>query len=154
MSEAEQSTNDEVNQLELDDLPGNLTGLSKIVAKKVLNNSFSEEVKNSIISFGVENASKTVKKLIKSAAGNAVSGILKNFAMALTVITCIISVIVIIVTLISGGNIVIPITILAVLVVLIWICTILITNKIAHKVSEIIFKAIEGNRFIESSNEN
>jgi len=39
-----------------------------------------------------------------------------------------------------------------ILVVLIWICTMLISDKIAHNVSEIIFKAIEGNinQFVEN----
>ena len=143
MSETVQSFSNAASQLQFNELIDGLGGFSKAAAEKILNNNFAEEVKKSLNSYGVENASDFVKKLVETASRKTVNRITQKVAIILTVIISIIFVIGIIVTLAAGGNIVIPIMALVILIAIVWVVTGLISNGIARKVSDILFKAIE-----------
>lgn len=144
MPELNQSQNDIVTQFQLNGFINNLSGLTKIATKKILNSGFADEMRKTLNNFGAENANNAVKTLIKTSANKTINGITRKFTIVLVTIISIIAVIAIIITLIAGGNIVVPIAILAALIVIIWIVTKLVTNGIAQKVSDVIFKAIEG----------
>jgi Flp pilus assembly protein TadB len=128
----------------LNELTGNLTGLTKLVATKVLNSGFTEQVKKVLDNSSVENASNALKKLIETAVQKVANGIRLKVAMILTVIVGIFAVFAIIAMLAAGGNIIIPIVVFAVIIAIIWFVTGTISKLIARRISGIIFNAIEG----------
>jgi hypothetical protein len=126
------------------ELIGNLNGFAKPIAKKILNNGFAEEVKKIFNKHGVENANDALKGLVDAAVQKAANGIRLKITMILIIIASIFAVLAIIAMLAASGNIAIPIAISVVLIAMIWFATGAISKLIVHRVSGIIFKAIEG----------
>jgi|GEM_PF-2539506 len=126
-----------MNEKELVKAIGTLTGISKIVARKVLKSSSIEDASNTEI------ASNAFKELIIIATQKAANGIKNKIALILTIVTGIISAIAIIITLIAGGKYIIPIIVLVILVLLIWIISGIISKRVANNISGLILNAIE-----------
>ena len=119
------------------------TGLTKTVVKKILNRDFVEALNKIMNSDSAENKNDGIKKLIDIAVQKVTGGIRRKIAVIFTVIFGIIGVIASIVTSVLGGNIIIPLVIFAVIIAIIWIVTGSIFKTFAHKISGIIFKAVE-----------
>lgn len=140
------SLNNEVNQLQsgfLKEQLENLSGMTKMVAKKILNNDFINEAKKSINSNDVEYTRKTIKILLYTTTQKVMNKIGQKIAVILTIISGIPFIIAILIILAAGGNIIIPIVSLITLIILIWVVAYQICKQISRKSSEIIFKAIE-----------
>jgi hypothetical protein len=131
-------------ELNLNELTGNLKGLTKRFAIKVLNSDFIEEVKKILVSYGIEAAKVALKKYIQIATQQTTNVICRKFAIILSIITIIFTLFAIILISAIGGNIIIPIVVLVILIVMIWSATSITSKLIARKISGIIFKAIEG----------
>jgi len=125
------------------ELTVNLTGLTKLLAIKILNSDFAEEVKRILNSYGVEKANDALKKLVEATVQKAANGIRWKITIISTIIVGIFAMLAIIVLLAAGGNIAIPIVIAIILIAIIWFATGAITKLIAHRVASIILKEIE-----------
>jgi len=128
----------------LNELTGGFTGLPKRVAEKILNKDFFEEIKKTLNSYGGKAASDALKKMVKTAAQKTANIIGTKIAVTLTVIVIILAMLTAIVVHLAGGNIMIPIIVSLISIVIIWTITGLVFKLIARKVSDMIFKAIDG----------
>jgi hypothetical protein len=126
-----------------DKMLDSLSGFSKTVAKKILNNDFINKVDKDMNGLGDEAMRHALKKLINSAVKESVNSIIRKIAVILTVIISFLSIITTIVTHIIGGNITIPIVFLLSLVALNWVITSIISKSLAGKISGLIFNAVE-----------
>jgi len=134
---------DEDTKKAFNELTVNLTGLTKLLAIKILNSDFIEKVKRILNNYGVENANDALKTLAETAVQKAANGIRWKIAIISTIIVGIFTMLAIIVLLAAGGNIVIPIVIALILIAIIWFATGAITKLIARKVASIILKEIK-----------
>ncbi|MCL2624123.1 MAG: hypothetical protein FWD31_10710 [Planctomycetaceae bacterium] len=123
---------------------GNLTGLNKWVAKKILKGGFIEKIKKTLNSDNANEISNVIKKLVDTAAQQAAIAVAAKISFVLTIIAGLFALLAVIVTLVLGGNIIIPIAAFAVLIVMIWFVTGSISRTIARRVSGVVFKTIEG----------
>ncbi|MDR2584094.1 MAG: hypothetical protein LBC75_11485 [Fibromonadaceae bacterium] len=121
----------------------NLTGLTKLLAIKILNNDFAEEVKRILNNYGVENANDALKKLVETAVQKVANGIRWKIAIISNIIVGIFAILAIIVLLAASGNIVIPIVIAIILIAIIWFATGAVTKLIVRRVASIILKEIK-----------
>jgi hypothetical protein len=119
------------------------TGLTKTVAKKILNRDFVDALNKIMNSGGAEDKNDGLKKLIDIAALKTTDSIRRKIAVTFTIILSLLAVIVTIVTLVLKGNIIIPLVIFAVIIAIIWIVTGNIFKLFAQKMSVTIFKAVE-----------
>jgi membrane glycosyltransferase len=120
-----------------------LTGLTKIIAKRILGRDFVEAINKIQINDGAVDANDAVKDMIKIAARKVTNAIRRKIAVIFTIITGIIGIIITLVTLAANGNVIIPIVIFAVIIVIIWVVTGKIFNAIAQKVSDKILSSIK-----------
>jgi Flp pilus assembly protein TadB len=119
------------------------TGLTKTVAKKILNRDFVEALNKIMNSSGAEDKNDGIKKLIEIAVRKVTDGIRRKIAVTFTIILSLFAVIAAVITLVLNGNIIIPLVIFAVIIALIWIVTGNIFKHFAQKMSAAIFKAVE-----------
>jgi len=139
--------NNSAGQIQLETLgkfTDNLTGFSKIIAKKILNSDFLEKAKNSLAGSDITAAKTTLKLVVDKATQNAANAVRLKIMVILTVIVGILAILAAIVVKAAGGSVAIPIVVAVILVLIIRFISIMITKSIANKVSGIIFKSIEG----------
>jgi len=147
----EQNNTSSQFQLEtLEQLFGNLTGLNKWVAQKILNSGFVEGVKKTLNRTDRNEISNALKKLTDMTVQQAAKALGRKVATILTIIVSVFASLAAIVMLAIGGSIVIPIVAFVILVGIIWFVTGQMSKLIASKASGMIFKAIEG-RLIQLS---
>ena len=147
----EQNNTSSQFQLEtLEQLFGNLTGLNKWVAQKILNSGFVEGVKKTLNRTDRNEISNALKKLTDMTVQQAAKALGRKVATILTIIVIVFASLAAIVMLAIGGSIVIPIVAFVILVGIIWFVTGQMSKLIASKASGMIFKAIEG-RLIQLS---
>jgi uncharacterized membrane protein len=136
-SEIEQGNAESQLQLgAFSELIGNLTGPTKLIANKILNSSFAEDVKKILNNCGIENASDALKKLIDVAVQQSADKIRLNIAIVSIIILSIVDILAIIGVHYIDGNIMIPIAVFAVLAVIIW--------SVTGKISKMISKNVTG----------
>jgi Pyruvate/2-oxoacid:ferredoxin oxidoreductase gamma subunit len=123
---------------------GNLTGLTKKVAIKIYNSDLADNVKKNLNNRGIKDSSDALRKVVEIGAEKSVKGIGRKFTIVLSIIIAVIAAAAVIVTLVTKGNIIIPIIIFAVLILITWLITGKIFKMIARKISGKIYKAIEG----------
>jgi hypothetical protein len=133
------------SQLEtLKQLSGNLTGLNKWVAQRVLSSDFIEKIKKVAKGTGTGEINSAVRNLIDTAVLQAANVVLRKFALILIGIVGVFTLLVAIVMFFAGGNILIPIIAFVVLFAITWFVTGLIAKLIARGVSGAVFKVVEG----------
>jgi hypothetical protein len=139
------------NQLEkFSPLLNNLTGLTKVVAKRILNGDFVEALDKIMSSSGTEDKVNASKDLIRIAVRKVTDAIKRKIAVIITVITGVLGIIITLVTLAAGGNVIIPLAIFAVIIVLTWIITGNVFNGIANKITDKLFASVKTMVFKDS----
>jgi len=132
-------------QLEtLEQLFGNLTGLNKWVAQKILHSGFIEEIKKTLNRTERNEINNALKKLVEMAIQQTTNALGRKVAFILTIIAGVFTFLVVIVTLVAGGNVVIPIMVSIILIAIIWFVMGKMSKLIATRVSGMVFEAIEG----------
>jgi hypothetical protein len=121
----------------------NLRGPAKFAAKRILSPDLVEAVNAIPVEDGTVDTNEALKSLIGLAAKKATGGIRRKVAGIFTVIFGIIAIITTPITFFLDGNIIIPLSVFAVIIAIIWVVTGIIFSRIANRISGIIFKAIE-----------
>jgi len=122
----------------------NLTGFSKVIAKKIMNGDFAEKVKRISMDYGSAKSKNALNMLVRNTVLAAANAIRLKIMVILIVIVIILAILASVITVTFNGSVAIPIIVAVFLVLIMWTISIIVIKSIANKVSGMIVKSIEG----------